>query len=409
MDDMNDNELLQEYALRNSEPAFDALVSRHINLVYSAALRHVGNPHQAEEITQAVFIVLAKKSRNLGPKTVLSGWLYQAARLTAANFRKGEIRRQRREQEAHMQSVLNETEIDAWAQIAPALDEAMAGLGEKDHNAVVLRFFENKNLRDVGVELGVTEDAAKMRVARALEKLRKFFVKRGVTLSAVAIGGAMAANSVQAAPVGLAATVAAMAAKGTAAASIAALVKGTMKIMTWLKIKFAVGAGATVLLAVGVAMVALSADSTSQTGKASEQQIPMLIVPGVGVGKVQKGMTTNEVELVLGKPDKWQGRIMVYDKKLGLSVGQTKTGAMVIFCGDSMLRYPGVKTFKGRTKEGIGMESSRADVIKAFGQPTTTKPWGAGQEQLEYKRLGLTFILESGKVINIEVDFRTAK
>src|SRR5438128_561017 len=124
MYEANDNELLQEYARGNSESAFETLVSRHINLVYSAALRHVGNPHQAEEITQVVFIILAKKSRSLGPKTVLSGWLYQATRLTAANFRKSEIRRQRREQEAHMQSVLNETETDAWAQIAPALDEA---------------------------------------------------------------------------------------------------------------------------------------------------------------------------------------------------------------------------------------------------------------------------------------------
>jgi hypothetical protein len=97
---------------------------------------------------------------------------------------------------------------------------------------------------------------------------------------------------------------------------------------------------------------------------------------------------------------------MVYDQKLGMSVSGTKSGVIAIFCGDSMLRYPGVKKFKGRTKEGIGMESSRADIIKAFGQPTTAKPWNSGQEQLEYRNLGLTFTLESGKVINILVDFR---
>jgi len=103
---------------------------------------------------------------------------------------------------------------------------------------------------------------------------------------------------------------------------------------------------------------------------------------------------------------------MVYDQKLGMSVGQSKAGALVVFCGSSMLKYPGVKKFKGRTKEGIGMESSREDVIKAFGQPTTAKPWDSnekftGHEQLEYKPLGLTFILQDGKVINIMVDFRT--
>ena len=179
--------------------------------------------------------------------------------------------------------------------------------------------------------------------------------------------------------------------------------------MTWLKIKFAIGLGVTALLAGGVAVVALSADSTNKDSQtAITQPAPMLIVPGASVGDIRKGMTTNEVEAVLGKPDRWQGQIMVYDKKLGMSVSESKRGVMVVFCGDSMLRYPGVKTFKGRTKEGIGMESSRAEVIQAFGQPTSAKPWDAGQEQLVYRQLGLTFTLESGKVINMIVDFRTS-
>ena len=175
--------MLAQYARDNSEAAFATLVTRHVNLVYSTALRNAGNPHAAEEITQAVFIILAGKARSLSPRTVLSGWLYQTARLTAANFLRAEIRRQHREQEAYMQSLLNEPEPNVWPQIAPLLDAAMAGLGEKDRNAVVLRFFENKSLGEVGRALGASEDAAKMRVNRALEKLRKFFSKRGVTLS----------------------------------------------------------------------------------------------------------------------------------------------------------------------------------------------------------------------------------
>jgi RNA polymerase sigma factor (sigma-70 family) len=126
MQERDDNALLREYVERNSEEAFAALLARHINKVYSVALRHARNPHQAEEITQAVFVILAKKSRHLGPSVVLSGWLYQAARLTAVTFLRTEIRRSRREQEAHMQTLLNETEPDAWPPDRSPADAAMA-------------------------------------------------------------------------------------------------------------------------------------------------------------------------------------------------------------------------------------------------------------------------------------------
>ena len=115
MPELNDHELLAEFARTGSETAFAAIAARHVNLVYSAALRFAGNPHHAEEITQAVFIILARKAVQLSPRTVLSGWLYQTARLMAANFVKGEIRRQRREQEAYMQSTLTDPEPAACA------------------------------------------------------------------------------------------------------------------------------------------------------------------------------------------------------------------------------------------------------------------------------------------------------
>src|ERR1017187_7556109 len=174
----DDLTLLREYAARNSEAAFATLVSRHVNLVYSVALRSVGNPHLAEEITQAVFIIFARKANALGYKTILSGWLCRTARYAAANALTIQRRRQRREQEAHMQKLLNEPDTnETWTHIAPLLDDAMAKLGQKDHDALVLRFFENKNFLEVGAALGASEDAAKMRVNRALEKLRKFFTK----------------------------------------------------------------------------------------------------------------------------------------------------------------------------------------------------------------------------------------
>ena len=257
MPEPEDIALLKEYAESHSEAAFTALVERHVNLVYSAALRSVGDTHAAQEIAQAVFIILARKAKSLGEKTALSGWLYQTARLTAANYLRGEIRRQHREQEAYMQSTLDESAPEAWPQLAPLLDDAMGRLGEKDRNAIVLRFFENKNLSEVGAALGASEDAAKMRVNRALEKLRKFFSKRGLALSGAIIAGAVSANSVHAAPAALAKTVSAVAvAKGAAAsASTLTLIKGALKIMAWTKAKEAIVSGMVVLLAAGTTTI----------------------------------------------------------------------------------------------------------------------------------------------------------
>ena len=154
MPELEDIELLREYAEHDSEIAFAKLVERHVNLVYSVALRGVGNAHAAQEISQAVFIILARKAKSFSPKTIFSGWLYQTTRLTAANYLRTEIRRQKREQEAFMQSTLNESESEAWLHIAPILDDAISKLGAKDRDAIVLRFFENKNLSEVGAVLG---------------------------------------------------------------------------------------------------------------------------------------------------------------------------------------------------------------------------------------------------------------
>lgn len=239
MPEADDIQLLRNYAEQRSEAAFAELVRRHVNLVYSCALRQTGNAHQAEEITQAVFIILARKAASLGAKTILSGWLYQTARLTAANFLRTERRRVFREQEAHMQSFLNDSSPDDnWPRIAPLLDGAMAELGARDRDAVVLRFFNEKSLAEVGVALGTSENAAKMRVSRALEKLRKLFLRRGVTMTTTSIAGALTANAVQAAPAKLALGVATAAGGGAmVAVSTLTLVKGVLNLVTISKLQ----------------------------------------------------------------------------------------------------------------------------------------------------------------------------
>jgi RNA polymerase sigma factor (sigma-70 family) len=247
---MDDSELLREYALDHSEEAFASLVSRYVDMVYSTALRQVGNHHQAEEVAQAVFVILARKAAALSSATVLAGWLFRTTRLTAANHLRAEIRRTRREQEAFMQSNLNEERGDLWREVAPLLNDAIAGLRERDRNAIVLRFLQGKDYKSVAAAMGATEEAAQMRVGRALEKLRRLFAKRGVVLTATALGGVMAAHGIQAAPLGLAASVTVGALQGTTlAASTMTLAKGTLNIMAWTKLKLAVGAGVVILLA----------------------------------------------------------------------------------------------------------------------------------------------------------------
>jgi RNA polymerase sigma factor (sigma-70 family) len=249
---MNDDlRLLREYARRNSDDAFAALVSRHINLVYSVALRQVRDTSIAEEVTQAVFIILARKAGTLGDEIIVSGWLCRTARYVAANAIKVQYRRQSREHEAHMQKIQNESTPDqTWSEIAPLLDSAMDKLAKKDHDALVLRFFENRNFREVGAALGASEDAAKMRVNRALEKLRKIFAGQGVHSTTAVITGTMSANSIQAAPVALAqsVTAAALAKGATASVSTLTLIKGALKIMAWTKMKSTVAASVTAAL-----------------------------------------------------------------------------------------------------------------------------------------------------------------
>ncbi len=257
-------DLVREFARHNSEAAFTELVRRHLNLVYSVARRCTGNDGDAQDVTQAVFIILARKAAGLSEKTLLTGWLYETTRFTAARLLRTNARRHAREQEAYMQSTLNEAEAaDVWAQLSPHLEAAMSKLAERDRALLVLRFYENKSGPETAALLGIREDAAHKRTARALEKLRQFFIKRGIDSTAATIAEQISAHSVQAAPVALAKSVTAVAlAKGaTASISTLTLIKGALKTMAWLKLKFALGVSVAMLLAGGAVAIKLSGNN----------------------------------------------------------------------------------------------------------------------------------------------------
>jgi RNA polymerase sigma factor (sigma-70 family) len=201
---MEDLQLLREYAVNGSERAFAELVKRHVNLVYSTALRLVGEASVAQDVTQMVFIRLARKAGALRDETILAGWLYRTTRFVAATVRRGEWRRRQRESVAMELTQLDEHSESVWKEVSPLLEEAMSGLRETDQNAVLLRFFAGKSLREVGDALGVSDDAAQKRIDRALDRMRDYFALRGVAVSAVVLVPLLAQYAVQAAPIGIA-------------------------------------------------------------------------------------------------------------------------------------------------------------------------------------------------------------
>jgi RNA polymerase sigma factor (sigma-70 family) len=245
--------LLAEYVRNGSDAAFGELVARYVDLVYSTALRLVeGDTHRAEDVAQGVFLDLARKARALPGDVSLGGWLHRDTCLVAGHILRGERRRQSRERQAVEMNVLQNDSEAAFSRIAPVLDEAINELDEADRKAIVLRFFEQHDFRRVGQALGSNEDAARMRVTRALEKLESLLKRRGVTAGSAALGLVLGANAVQAAPAGLAATIstaAALAAGTTLATAATATATATKAIaMTTLQKTLI---GATLAAAVG--------------------------------------------------------------------------------------------------------------------------------------------------------------
>ncbi|MBI3191699.1 MAG: sigma-70 family RNA polymerase sigma factor, partial [Pedosphaera parvula] len=241
-----------------------------------AALRMVCDSHLAEDVTQGVFVALAQNARQLTQHPVLSGWLHRTAQNRAANAVRSDVRRRAREQEAAAMNELLATEPDAvWERIAPQLDAALGELSEADHDALMLRYFERKSAREMAQILGTSEEAAQKRVTRAVERLREFFAKRGVTVGASGLVIVISANAVQAAPVGLAVTISTTAAlAGTAIATTATTAATKAIAMTTLQ-KTLITAAITAAVGTGIYEARHAADLRTQVQTLQQQQAPL--------------------------------------------------------------------------------------------------------------------------------------
>jgi RNA polymerase sigma factor (sigma-70 family) len=238
VNDVDDQELLRDYLQHGSEAAFAALVSRYIDFVYSAALRMVVDPHLAEDVTQAVFLAVARAAPKLEHCLVLSAWLHRTTRNQAVMTVRSEVRRRTREHEAANMNQNSPEREPAWQELAPQLDAALAQLSATDRDALLLRYFERKTAREIGQRFGVSEDAAQKRVIRALSQLRGAFAGRGLPVTASALVGALSLEAVQAAPTTLAASVTA-----TALATITSTsTQGILTLVASTKFKFALAA-----------------------------------------------------------------------------------------------------------------------------------------------------------------------
>lgn len=279
---IEDGELLERYAHEGNEAAFESLVKRYLDLVYSAAWRQTGDHEQARDVTQAVFVILARKAGSLSPKTILSGWLYRTSRFVALESFRAERRRKLREASMIQSTECEEKPDELWEKVSPKLDAAMEQMKETDRNAILLRFFQGKSFGEVAAALGVTEAAAKKRVNRAVERLRQFLSRRGITSSSSVLVASLAANAVQPAPAAvslmplLAMKGAASISAVSASSTVEILTEGALEMIAWSKVKMAACAAALCLaggtVTVGVKYAREVAEHTRLTERQSANE-----------------------------------------------------------------------------------------------------------------------------------------
>jgi len=264
---IDDSQLLRQYVDENSQVAFQKLVERHLDLVFSTALRRTGDAHRAQDISQIVFATLARKAASLKSHPVLVGWLYSATHRISAVAVRTEVRRQLREQQALLMKECHSDRDAAldWSRLRPVLDDAMQCLKHADRSAILLRFFSGRTYSEIGLVLKLSEDGARMRVQRALDKLSGQLARRGITSTASVLGAALVQEAVTAAPSGLVQAV-------TTSSMTAAAASATGFAKLWISMN-ATKAAVVAIAAIGIAT---SLYQTAQVRRA-EAKISALI------------------------------------------------------------------------------------------------------------------------------------
>jgi RNA polymerase sigma factor (sigma-70 family) len=276
MNGQTDAQLLHTYAESRSEAAFNELVRRHVDFVYSAARRMVCDTHLAEDVTQGVFVALAKSASHLIHRPVLSGWLHRTTQnIAAQTVRTIERRRDREKEAATMNELLFDESEPSWEHIAPHLDAALGELSDSDRDALFLRYFERKSAHDMAAALGVSDEAAQKRVNRAVERLRELFAKRGVTTGTTVLVILISAKAVQSAPAGLAISISAAAALAGTAVATTTTVTATKAIAMTAIQKTTITAALAVAVGAGVYEANRAASAHAQVRTLQQEQAPL--------------------------------------------------------------------------------------------------------------------------------------
>jgi RNA polymerase sigma factor (sigma-70 family) len=384
---IGDNQLIRQYAAERSEPAFAELVRRHLKMVYGAALRQVhGDTHLAEDVAQSVFTDLARKAGKLQHNHSIAGWLHASTRFAAANAIRAEARRRTREQALVSMNEMNSEANTGWDGLRPLIDEALEELGGADREAIVLRYFEACEFSLVGAALGVSENAARMRVDRALEKLRAVLQRRGVAATGAALAGALAESSATVLPAQLAAGITSMAlAQG--GATLVSSTPSILKIIAMKKLSLA-ALGALALSVTAVFIVRNSSDPNSQKAAAASANAKQTSPAQAGGSAPSAGAA--------GDPGLFNKIVQRHDEQVRAQGGQLTDEAaaewdkMVADFDDSMKEQPGAKKFgakilaafpPGETLVATGWRTPAGKNAMAFVTPTTN-PGGANPDQV---------------------------
>jgi RNA polymerase sigma factor (sigma-70 family) len=339
---IGDKELIRQYAAERSEAAFAELVRRHLKMVYAAALRQVnGDTHLAEDVAQSVFADLARKAGRLQQHGSIAGWLYASTRFLAANAVRGEARRRAREQAVVSMNEMNSNANAGWSELGPMMDEALGELGETDREAIVLRYFESYEFSLVGTALGVSENAARMRVDRALEKLRAVLQKRGRPTTGAALACILVESSSPAVPAQLAAgiTGAAMITAGAPAFSSAPSI---VKVIAMKKLSLA-AIGVLSLSLAAVLVIRNLPDSNPQAAAAASP--PATQAPPVQLGGPAPSSDAK------GNPDILKEIVQRYDERArarqvqGVDEARARWDKELADFENAMKEEPGVKKF----------------------------------------------------------------